>query len=207
MMGAAMIKAFFAFPYGFEVDYRLTIKRACHDLDVIPVFGDEIRKSKALVDKICEAIEECELGFYDITGFNPNVMIEIGMSYCAERATFIMLNSACHKQSQAVRIEGRDIPSDLEGQHRLEYSAPGELDAELRKTLRQALGIGQNSHHDLKRKIDQRLRSAGAQTLRELAAGIGDPDRDELKIALMALRAEKRVRLDGHGLAARYRRV
>lgn len=202
-----MLKAFFAFPYDFEIDYRLTIKRACHDLDVAPVFGDEIRKSKALVDKICEAIEECELGFYDITGFNPNVMIEIGMSYCAERATFIMLNSGKHRQSPAVRAEGSEVPADLEGQHRLVYSTPAELDAELRKTLRQALGIGQNSHHDLKRKIDQRLRAKGAQTLREIASGIGNPDRDELKIALMALRAEKRVRLDGHGLGARYSRT
>jgi hypothetical protein len=202
-----MAKAFFAFPYDYEVDYRLTIERACHDLGVKPIFGDEIRKSQALVDKICEAIEECELGFYDITGFNPNVMIEVGMSYCAERATFLMLNSKKHKASSAFRTEGCEVPADLEGQHRLVYNTPSELDAELRKTLRQALGIGQNSHHDLKLKVDRQLTAKGAQTLRDLAAGIGSPNRDELKIALMSLRAEKRVRLDGHGLGARYSRI
>jgi|GEM_PF-2692015 len=202
-----MAKAFFAFPFDFDVEYRITIQRACHDLGVTAIFGDEVRRSQALVDKVCEAIEDCELGFYDITGFNPNVMIEIGMSYCAERATFIMLEPKRHRASAAVRAEGEEVPADLQGQHRLVYSNAAELDSELRKTLRQALGIGQNSHHDLKLKIDRRLSKAGAQTLRELAAGIGHEDRDELKIALMALRAEKRVRLDGHGLAARYSRA
>jgi hypothetical protein len=202
-----MVKAFFAFPYDFDVDYRITVQRACHDLSVMPVFGDDVRRSQALVDKVCEAIEECELGFYDITGFNPNVMIEIGMSYCAERATFIMLDPKKHRAHASVRAEGQDVPADLQGQHRLLYSNADELDGELRKTLRQALGIGQNSHHDLKLKIDRRLSKIGAQTLRELAAGIGHDDRDELKIALLSLRAEKRVRLDGHGLGARYSRA
>lgn len=82
-----MPRAFFAFPYSFGIDYRIELSRVCDALNVEPIFADEVKKADALLAKLQDEIQASHIGFYDITGLNPNVLIELGMSLAANRPT------------------------------------------------------------------------------------------------------------------------
>lgn len=200
-----MEKVFFAFPFDFGVDYRLVTQRACNDFSLTAVFGDDVRRADALIQKLCTAIDDCRFGFYDITGFNPNVMVELGIGFCSKRTTFIMFNEQKHKNTPAVKAMKSEVPADLQGHERFTYRTPEDLDRELRKTLRQALGIGQNSAYELKERI-RKVLNRNPQPIRRIVESLGAPERD-VQDALAAMRFEKRVALEGHGAGAKWRLV
>lgn len=202
-----MKTAFFAFPFEFGVDYRLAVKRTCHSLEVHALFGDDVRQSDALARKLSEALHNCDLAFFDITGLNPNVLIELGMGLAAGKPVFVMLDPDTHKKSPAAKLLKKSfdgIPSDIAGFERFSYGSEGDLAAEVRRVLHQHLGIGRNTHEELKRKIVRQLQGGRRQRIRELVSQMPDAQVEDVRAALSALRLERRVRLEGRGLGARY---
>jgi hypothetical protein len=196
-----METAFFAFPYDFDEAYRLTISRACHNLNVRAVFADDIHRSEVLSDKLRTSIEDCGLAFFDITGLNPNVMIELGMGLCARKKNFLMVHPDKHRAAPAVKAYRGPLPTDLSGLIPFEYRTEYDLDRELRAVLRQALGIGRNSAHDLKMKISQKLRDH-PYPLRGLVAAFPEITQAEIEEALAAMKFERTVKLEGRGAGA-----
>jgi hypothetical protein len=199
-----METAFFAFPYNFDVHYRLAVKRACTDFNVRPIFGDEVRAADHLANKLRASIEQCNLGFYDITGLNPNVMIELGIGLCAQRRNFLMFDAKAHRKSAAVKAFKCEIPSDIAGHEHFKYENENDLDRELRAVLKQALGIGRNSAFDLKIKIDGLVRKTSLR-LGEIQQKIPGASRDDIDQAIAALRFEGKIKLEGKAGGARWR--
>jgi hypothetical protein len=193
-----MPRAFFAFPYSFGVDYRIAISRVCDALNVTPIYGDEVIRSDALLSKLQEEIQTCHIGFYDITGLNPNVLIELGMSFASNRPTFVLYDLDRHKKTPAAKLGKFEVPSDIKERAHLPYKGFDELGAEVRKAMRETLQIGLNGHLDLKAKVEKQLRR-GRQRISEIAAGIGsEAPRADLEAAIMSLRHEKIIALEGH---------
>ncbi|MEQ1709096.1 MAG: hypothetical protein ABL864_12280 [Terricaulis sp.] len=200
-----MEKVFFAFPFELDrhEDYRLVLQRACSDLGVEAVFGDKIRQSDALIRKMCDAIDECNHSFFDITGFNPNVMIEVGIAFRCQKPIYLLYHAEQHRRSAAAKALRMEVPSDLQGHERFTYKNLAELDRELRMTLRQALGQGRNLAFELKEKIRRVLR-AKPQPIREIVSTLGGSEPD-IQQALAALRFEQSVEIEGHGAGAKWR--
>lgn len=199
-----MEKVFFAVPYKlFGDEYRLLARRACSDMGLSAVFGDEVRQADALIQKMCSAIDEARFGFFDITGFNPNVMIELGIAFCAQKKVFLLYNEKRHREAPAVKAGRELVPSDLQGHERFAYQTPEDFDRELRQTLRATLGIGQNTVHDLKQKIGKMLRNH-PQPIRKIVESLAAPEQD-VQDALYSMRLEKRVTIEGHGRGAKWR--
>lgn len=197
-MGAAVAKAFFAYPYNFGVDYRIELGRVCSALQVDAVFADDVKKADALLPKLQEEIQASHIGFYDITGYNPNVLIELGMSFASGRPTFVLYDVERHKKTPASKLGRFEVPADIRERALLPYKGNAELAAEVRKAIRETLQIGINSHLALKAQVERQLRR-GKQRISEIAAGIGgEVQRPDLEAAIMSLRHEKIVKLDGH---------
>lgn len=193
-----MPRAFFAFPYSFDVEYRIELRRVCSSLNVDAVFADDVKKADALLTKLHDEIEASHIGFYDLTGMNPNVLIELGMSLASKRPTFVLYDVDRHKKMPASKIGKFEVPSDIKERAQLPYKGHAELAAEVRKAIRETLQIGLNSHLDLKARIERQLRR-GRQRISEIATGIGgDVARPDLEAAIMSLRHERVVALDGH---------
>jgi hypothetical protein len=204
MREVAMERVFFAVPFKtFGDDHRIVAKRACEDLGLRAVFGDEERQPDALIQKLCTTISECQVGFYDITGFNPNVMIELGIGFSADRKVFLLINERKHRESPAVRAGKELIPSDLQGHERFKYQTPEDLDRELRQTLRFAFGKGRNDAYEMKQKIEMVLRR-NPQPIRKIVETLGAPEQ-EVSDALAAMRFERRVEVEGRGGGAKWR--
>lgn len=195
-----MPRAFFAFPYAFDKDpeYRIELGRVCDALNVECVFADEVKRSDALLTKLQSEIQASHIGFYDITGLNPNVLIELGMSLASGRPTFVLYDVERHRKMPAAKLGKFEVPSDIKERAQLPYRGNAELAAEVRKAIRETLQIGINSHLALKAKVEAQLRR-GRQRISDIAAGIGsDVSRPDLEAAIMSLRHEKIVKLDGH---------
>jgi hypothetical protein len=198
-----MTTIFFAFPYSFDDEYRRILIAACHDLHIGHVFGDGSLSSDALLDKMSSAIEACDHAFFDITGFNPNVMMELGIAYQHKRRLYFMFNEKAHKNSPARKALKERIPVNIRGQDHFSYETLAEFDFGIRNGLRDALGIGKNSLNDIKLKID-RVLAHGPKRLGEIAKSIGDPENSRTSDALLVMRLEEKVRCRGYGMGARW---
>jgi hypothetical protein len=178
---------------------------ACHDLKVKYVFGDGSVSSSTLLDKMSSDIESSDYAFFDITGFNPNVMIELGMAYQHKRRVYIVFDEKRHKDAPATKAVKEPVPANIRGQDHFAYKSLADFDAVIRTALRKALGIGNNSLQDIKIKINRSLRER-PQRIGEIVATIG-ADQEQISEALLVMRAERTVTCKGHGMGARWELV
>lgn len=123
---------FVAYPYTFsEADYRGAFKEVSDDFDVQFVFADERITNVHILEKITEMIREAEFSLFDITTWNPNVALELGIVVGAELDYYILFNPS---------VEQGDVPADLGGIDRIQYRDYAELKAGLRRLMTQQFG-------------------------------------------------------------------
>jgi hypothetical protein len=77
-------------------------------------FGDRFSVGKFLFTQVQEAINECEVGIFDISENTPNVMLELGMSMGANKFTIALKNKKSSAKFQ--------VPSDIQAFLYLPYS-------------------------------------------------------------------------------------
>lgn len=124
-------QVFVAMPYGSDkLDmsdmYELGIKGALQELGYDPLRADEVFLGRDLMCNICQHIQESPVSVVDISDWNPNVLLELGMIYGWGR-TAILLK---YKKSNI------DVPVDLLGMLYLEYDSVRSLRAKLVTCLR-----------------------------------------------------------------------
>jgi len=122
---------FVAMPYSSDkLDmsdvYELGIKGALQKLGYDPLRADEVFLGRDLMCNICQHIQESPVSIVDISDWNPNVLLELGMIYGWGR-TAILLK---YKKSNI------DVPVDLRGMLYLEYDSVRSLRAKLVTCLR-----------------------------------------------------------------------
>ena len=103
-MENAIPKAFFAYPSSGK-----TLKEAIQD--AVPklnaarhVHVQTWEKcsigGKFIIDTICEAIDEAELFFADLTGFNANVMFELGYAMARDKRIWLIFDTSYTKEKK-----------------------------------------------------------------------------------------------------------
>lgn len=109
------------------------VKTAIGD-DCKPYYADDEMR-EGLFCKICGKIQSTKFGIYDISvqcdtchTSNPNVMVEIGMSFAFGKSIVLIVK------------KGSRVPSDLEWMERIEYGSYKELKEELIAKLPGKLG-------------------------------------------------------------------
>ena len=72
--------------------------------------------------KIEKQISSSNFGLYDITSWNANVALELGMAYGLNKERYILFNP---------KFQDNQVPSDLQGFDRIEYKSMTELEAQI----------------------------------------------------------------------------
>ncbi len=85
-------------------DYRRAFESVGKAFDVDFVFADEKISSLHILQKIANYIRESQFGIYDITAWNPNVTLELGLALGMGERVFISL-----PQSRTNRDDGRSV--------------------------------------------------------------------------------------------------
>jgi len=112
-------------------DYRRPFLEVGKAFKVDFVFADEKISSLHILQKIANQIKESQFGIYDISGWNPNVTLELGLALGMNERVFVALNPE--------KTEMNDLPSDLKGIDRLQYNSFSKLQDELERLLSQEL--------------------------------------------------------------------
>lgn len=118
-------RVFVAYPYSLfpSDDYRKVFRNIENEYDVIFNFADEQVSSDYLLNKISNMIRECELSLFDITGWNPNVTLELGLAVGLDKRHYILFNTRISQQSEA--------PTDIRGKERIQYTSYSEMEMKL----------------------------------------------------------------------------
>ena len=90
-------------------EFKSTLGR----LPFVCYYADTHLKTKQLLSVLTTYIKAVDFCLFDLSFWNPNVALELGLAEGLGRDYYILVN---HKQS-------RDVPSDIKGLQRIEYGA------------------------------------------------------------------------------------
>lgn len=130
-------QVFVAYPWGLYDD-RESYKKAYTDLqkalNVKFVFAEERVSSGHVLDKIIDMINGADFGVYDVSGWNANVTLEYGVARGLNAKAYIAFNPN--------KTDLGDVPSDVKGYDRLQYTSLHELSDRVSTVVAQELGTG-----------------------------------------------------------------
>ncbi len=89
----------------YKDSYEYGIKMALDSLGMNPYKADEDISSKDIMCKICEQMQMCKYLIFNISGHNPNVMLELGLSYGLGKKTIIVKDQETESISDIANIE------------------------------------------------------------------------------------------------------
>ncbi|WP_376705725.1 hypothetical protein RQ479_15340 [Mesorhizobium sp. ISC25] len=102
---------------------------------------------------------------FDITEWNPNVALELGIAIGLSKRYFILLNPKLD--------QNQDVPSDIKGIDRVQYLSNSELEAKLIILIRQEAplltGRSDSAFDTLKIRINDALKNMPGLNLAKLA--------------------------------------
>ena len=97
-------RAFFAYPSKPPLSSE-SIRKAVGQINKggrvdIKTWEEYRRGGNFIIDTICAAIDEADLFFADITGFNPNVMFELGYAIARDKRIWLIFDTTYPKEKQ-----------------------------------------------------------------------------------------------------------
>jgi hypothetical protein len=93
---------FVAYPYSIpKRDYRRVYTDLAAAFSVTFVFADEKLTGLHVLQKIYTMIRESAFGIYDISGWNPNVTLDLGLAYGMGALAFLVVNPQLHTSGDA----------------------------------------------------------------------------------------------------------
>lgn len=137
---------FVAYPYKLydTKDYRRPYKDVESAFGVTFVFADQKITDLHILQKIHNYIRESNFSIFDISGWNPNVTLELGLALGLSERSFIAFDPT--------KTELNEVPSDLRGVDRIQYQSFAQLSDELAKLLSQEYPV--TREHEAESQIE-----------------------------------------------------
>lgn len=156
-------QVFVAYPYKLypSADYRPVFKNLEKPFEVTFVFADDKISNLHILEKITTYIKESQFGIYDISGWNPNVTLELGIALGLAEVAYLTFDPS--------KTLAADVPADLRGLDRIQYDSYAKLSEGLEILLAQEFPIPPT--HDFENQLDE-LRAQALAVVRE-SDGIG----------------------------------
>lgn len=184
---------------------------AAQNPDVEFVFADAKITQDTLLNKIVHHIRTADCGLYDITFWNPNVLLELGIAVGMDKPRHLLFNPNADQQSLwkflGVKQGGSRIPSDLEGYERVEYTDMRTLVSGLERWI-----ASQKLHNNpnqaghwtnLKDRVDTTIRDNPGLLVGEIGSRLG-LEIPAVQIAIRHLVKQGTVVKNGRGPGTRY---
>jgi len=147
-----MRQIFVAYPYKLypKADYRKVFRELEKAFDVKFVYADEKITTLHILQKIANYIRSSRFGIYDISGWNANVTLELGLAFGLNEKAFIAIDPS--------KTDINEVPADLRGIDRVQYSSYSELQEGLTKLLSQEIPVERS--HDVENQLAELRREA-----------------------------------------------
>jgi predicted nucleotide-binding protein len=169
------MKIFVAHPYKAIAidDYRAAFKDLEKQFKNVKfVYADEEITNDYILEKIERMILEADFSLFDVTTWNPNVALELGLAYGLKRQIYILFNPT---------MDSSEVPSDIRGKERIQYNSYSELKTKMTLVLQKHLQAESktiaNEYDTIKQKINafigQHNRVGSSQIAEALALNQG----------------------------------
>lgn len=118
-------QVFVAYAYGLydKRDYRKIFTDIEEKYDVRFIFADEKITNMHIMQKIISYIKSSDFSVFDISGWNPNVTLELGFAMATTSDWYICFNPEKTPQDE--------VPSDIKGIDRLQYKSFSDFSDQL----------------------------------------------------------------------------
>lgn len=199
-------QVFVAYPYTLfdKTDYRRPFNELSKAFGVNFVFADEKITTLHILQKIADHIRSSRFGVYDISGWNANVTLELGLAYGLNEKAYIISDPTKHAHDE--------VPADLRGLDRLHHRSFAELQAAMEKILLQEFPI--QTTHDVENQLTV-LRGQAVHLLADAEQGLKIADIAQLlgvtvdvaKIVVHPLVASAQLGTKGVKKGTRYYRL
>lgn len=100
-------------PYGGRFNFE-AFRNTLSKLPIAWYYADTSLKTKHLLDILTTYIKAVDFCIFDLSFWNPNVALELGIAEGLGKEYYILVN----------RNHSKDVPSDLKGMQRVDYSSP-----------------------------------------------------------------------------------
>jgi hypothetical protein len=164
-------KIFVAYSYQLYPgeEYRACFSRAGKVWGLEFQYADSRISNEQILDKIEQMIRESTFSIFDISDWNPNVTLELGLARGIGHPTFIAINPS--KSTGGIK----EAPADLRGFDRVQYDSLSTLEARLSHLFEQQFGRGGSFSHSLGDVIRDHVNASLDQFIRLRKSA---PDRD-----------------------------
>jgi hypothetical protein len=174
-------------------------------------FADVRIEDTWILDKVRRHIERCDVGLFDLTYLNPNVLLELGIALGMKKRTHIFINAAADERSgffsRIFSSKRPDLPVNLQGLELVQYSTKSEL---VRKLLKLCESLGNsidsrtfNHSYRVRQAIMQILQQDSGLRITEIESKSGETI-EFVRSALQRLRREGLIRTEGRASGTRY---
>jgi predicted nucleotide-binding protein len=144
-------QVFVAYSYRLydKADYRKVYTELEKAFNVKFVFADEKITNLHILQKIVDFIRSSRFGIYDISGWNPNVTLELGLAFGLNEKAYIAIDPS--------KTPIDEVPADLRGIDRIQYNSFTSLGEGIGRLLAQEVPV-QPTH-----EVENQLTSLRAQ--------------------------------------------
>lgn len=195
-------QVFVAYSYRLypKADYRNIYKEIEKAYDVTFIFADEKITNMHIMKKIESFIRGSDFSIFDISGWNPNVTLELGFAMALGDQWYIALDPS--------KTEVKEVPSDLRGLDRIEYGSYAELGEKIQTVMaqrypRRPAGTIDTYLAEQRKQVVGLLRSDPGITVTAIAEVLGV----EVQVAQLIVRPlieEGVLRTEGRRKATKY---
>ena len=158
-------QVFVAYPYTLydKKLYRRAYTRAGEEYGVNFFFADERISNMHILQKIQRQILISDFSIFDVSGWNANVALELGIAYASPSVDWYI----CYNPAKNAH---KDVPSDLRGIDRIQYGDLSDLERNLVVLLDQRYP-GQRAKNELEGH-ELRMRDRVLSLLRDVGRGM-----------------------------------
>jgi hypothetical protein len=179
--------------------------------DVAFVFADTHITSNSLLNKIQYEISACDYGLFDITFWNPNVLLEFGIAMGKAKEWAILFNPYADATTLDKFLSLRSpaqVPLLLQGHEVITYSTRKELEQNVRiwvdKSIPRLPAIANGAFTRLRLTIKQIVERGPGISFNNIKRQVPDKEDTEIRIVLDYLIRNQVLRREGAGLGIRY---
>jgi hypothetical protein len=124
-------QVFVAYAYGLydKRDYRKVFSNLERAFGVRFIFADEKITNMHILQKILSYIRSSDFSVFDISSWNPNVTLELGIALALSEDWYICFNPK--------ETDLKEVPSDIRGIDRIQYNSFADLEDKLTALLDQ----------------------------------------------------------------------
>lgn len=164
-------RVFVAYPWNLYEErdtYKSAFTQLEKALDVKFVFAEERVSTGHVLEKIIDMINDAAFGIYDVSSWNANVTLEYGVARGLNAKAYIAFNPT--------KTDVGDVPSDVAGYDRLQYSSLAELSTQVSDLVAQVLGTSKAQDDPLEglgALLMAEIKRTPGRTVSQLAASTG----------------------------------